>query len=80
MLSIPPITFFLFSPHLDKGGVTHSDWSDLIYYLNQGVLSHWIYWREIVFWSVLVPLILGWVAHSLLVIGWQAWRKSASPR
>jgi hypothetical protein len=75
LLSLPPIGYCLFKRYENKAGDVHSDWSDLWYYFHQGIWSHFGYWREIVFWSIFVPLILGWVAQYILVLAWRAWQE-----
>ncbi len=75
LLSLPPICYSLFKRDEDKAGVIHSNWSDLLYFFHLGIWGHFVSWSEIVFWSIFVPLMLGWVAQYMLAIAWRVWRE-----
>src|ERR1035438_68196 len=76
-ISIPAILCCLFIPRLvDKAGDYRSDWSYLIYYLSVGDWNQWQFLREILFWSIFVPLLLGWIAQYFVSMAWAAWQVS----
>jgi hypothetical protein len=75
------MAYGLLRSYQDTAGEAHSDWGMLIYYATQHGYG-WRYCREIVLGDVLVPVVLGWAAHGLLLVAWDLWqqrRRAAEP-
>ena len=70
LLSVPTVLYLLFRTYVDKAGDTHSEWGNLIYSLQHGPVHEWQYWSETVFWNILVPIVIAWLAQYLLRVGW----------
>jgi hypothetical protein len=74
LFTVPAVLFLLLRTYQDKAGVTHSDWGDLVRYLQEGPVARWSYWSEIACWSILVPILVAWFAQYLLRVGWHFFR------
>ncbi len=74
-LSVPVIAYLLLRLHEDKAGDIDSDLSFMFHAIGHPEHFGWRYCWEPLFWDVLVPLVLAWVAQCLLVVGWDSWRR-----
>jgi hypothetical protein len=74
-LSVPVIAFLLLQRYEDKAGDVWSDMGFMLYAIRHPEHYGWQYCREPLLWDVLAPLIFGWVAQCLLVVGWDSWQR-----
>ncbi len=74
-LSFPIIAYLLLRVHENKAGDTWSDLGFMFYAIRDPEHYGWRYCKEDVFWDILGPLVLGWVVHCLLVVGWESLRR-----
>ena len=76
-ISVPPIVYSWLKPRDVKGWMI-SDLGYLMHYLHQTgyTVTHdiWNFLVETLIWSVLPPLLIGWIAQYLLVLAWETWR------
>jgi|GEM_PF-2682196 len=77
-LSIPPILYCWVRIRDVKGWMI-SDWGYLIFYLERTGyrVTHdiWSFFVETLVWSVVPPLLFGWIAQYLIVLAWTAWHE-----
>ncbi len=68
LLSGPWVLVALFKREEDKSGELWSDWSYAKYLLHR---PEWRYSGEIVFWDLVLPIVIGWVAHFFVAMAFQ---------
>ena len=78
LLSTPPVVYSWLRPEEVKGEMW-SEWEYLVSYLQREgykvTAGIWRYFIETFIWSVVPPVVVGWLAQYFIMLAWEAWRQ-----